>query len=96
METTALELTQTERAALDYFGEELALSIEDACPRLDVRSIDLEIGIKLAASPRASTQSARRPGTPFTRGSRGPVGARGAVEGDQHDTAPEGAGGLET
>jgi hypothetical protein len=31
-------------------AEDFALDIEHACPRLDVRTIDLELGLKTAAT----------------------------------------------
>lgn len=74
MASYAFDLTPRERAALDYFGEELALAIEDACPRLDVLAVDLALGIKLATAPDALSAAPRAEHPPG--GSRGSAGAR--------------------
>jgi hypothetical protein len=46
----AFKLTPAEDAYLRAMGERLAQLIEDAYPRLEVRTVDLTLGIKLASA----------------------------------------------
>jgi hypothetical protein len=81
VEPQAFELTAAEEATLDRLGEIFALSIEDACPRLSVRAVDLEIGLPIGSPPMGGDATTGQPAV--ERGRRlhriGSAGGSGAA-----------------